>query len=677
MADVQSDGLIGHWAFDGCDGKIVKDRSGNGNDGVIVSGTLHKEPGAVSLALNEVDDGHVRVELKQSLRLTEAITSVFWFRADRLRSDTVLFGIPNSNPDWTTPVFGMSAKGGHVVYGQFGGKGVAKALVETRSPVPLKQWVCMAATSDGTTVRLYVNGALDAELKQRAALTFNGNPLLIGAGLGRKPTLRGRIGELRLYRRALSPEEIGALFEDRRRAYGWTPPVEPVSLDGTVIVETHGSNPETPGPWRAQRTRLLETLNGYTPSGKRTTLSRYGGCMDLPRERATGFFRTQKIDGRWWLIDPEGYRFYNVAINTVREPRQVAKNFGSPEQWAEKVTVQFRENGFNGLGNGSSLRLKQVAQPLVWVRRHDFLFAFARSKKYVEPASGTLGFPNRCMPVFHPEFPAFCEAFGTNLASTANDPTLLGIMTENEIQCPVDLLDRYLASDPSDPDRKHGRDAAIAWVMGRKGSADTSGLTRRDRYEFIAYAFERYYSIVTPIVRKHDPNHLYLGSRLNYSQGQFDSPWFWKMLAPYHDVVSVNYYGRWGIQADELADWAEWADRPILFTEWYAKALDVVPKLANTHGAGWVVHTQEDRARYYQHFALSALETPNVVGWHFFKYMDDPPESKALDNFGGANKGMFDVEGQPHRPLLDRARAVNHEVYTLIEFFDKRNAAVK
>jgi len=230
MADVQSDGLIGHWAFDGCDGKIVKDRSGNGNDGVIVSGTLHKEPGAVSLALNEVDDGHVRVELKQSLRLTEAITSVFWFRADRLRSDTVLFGIPNSNPDWTTPVFGMSAKGGHVVYGQFGGKGVAKALVETRSPVPLKQWVCMAATSDGTTVRLYVNGALDAELKQRAALTFNGNPLLIGAGLGRKPTLRGRIGELRLYRRALSPEEIGALFEDRRRAYGWTPPVSPCRL---------------------------------------------------------------------------------------------------------------------------------------------------------------------------------------------------------------------------------------------------------------------------------------------------------------------------------------------------------------------------------------------------------------------------------------------------------------
>lgn len=54
------------------------------------------------------------------------------------------------------------------------------------------------------------------------------------------------------------------------------------------------------------------------------------------------------------------------------------------------------------------------------------------------------------------------------------------------------------------------------------------------------------------------------------------------------------------------------------------------------------------------------------------EYRDDPPESKALDNMGGANKGMFDVEGKPHRALLDGAAAINREVYPLIEFFDKR-----
>ena len=138
--------------------------------------------------------------------------------------------------------------------------------------------------------------------------------------------------------------------------------------------------------------------------------------------------------------------------------------------------------------------------------------------------------------------------------------------------------------------------------------------------------------------------------------------------------MSVNYYGKWGPQPEQFADWEAWAGRPILLTEWYAKALDV-RELANTHGAGWVVRTQEDRARYYQHFALGALETPSIVGWHFFKYMDDPPEAKALDNAGGVNKGMFDVRGRPYPPLLERARAVNREAYPLIRFFDARRAA--
>lgn len=144
------------------------------------------------------------------------------------------------------------------------------------------------------------------------------------------------------------------------------------------------------------------------------------------------------------------------------------------------------------------------------------------------------------------------------------------------------------------------------------------------------------------------------------------------MLAPFHDVVSVNYYAYWGPQQAQFADWAKWSGRPILLTEWYAKAMDVLG-LANTFGTGWLVHTQEDRASYYQHFALNALELKNIVGWQFFKYLDDPKESIALDNAGGANKGMFDIHGRSHQPLLDRAHAVNREAYPLIEFFDLRN----
>ncbi|NWG75275.1 MAG: hypothetical protein HXY24_11815, partial [Rubrivivax sp.] len=155
--------------------------------------------------------------------------------------------------------------------------------------------------------------------------------------------------------------------------------------------------------------------------------------------------------------------------------------------------------------------------------------------------------------------------------------------------------------------------------------------------------------------------------------GEFDNPWLWQAVAPYHDAVSVNYYHNWGPDPGHFADWEAWAGRPILITEWYAKALDV-PGLANTHGAGWLVRTQEDRARFYQHFALGCLETPNIVGYHFFKYLDDPATSTALDNAGGVNKGLCNAEGQPYAPLADRARAVNREVYALIDFFEARRA---
>ena len=55
-----------------------------------------------------------------------------------------------------------------------------------------------------------------------------------------------------------------------------------------------------------------------------------------------------------------------------------------------------------------------------------------------------------------------------------------------------------------------------------------------------------------------------------------------------------------------------------------------------------------------------------------FKYLDDPAESKALDSAGGVNKGMFDSDGKPYQPLLDRARALNREAYPLTKFFDAR-----
>ncbi len=665
-------GLVGHWTFADSDGKTVADRSGRGNTGRIESGSIEQEKATRSLQLDGLGTC-VQIREAEPLEFPHGISATIWVKATRWRSRTVLFGEPNPTESWTTPIFGISAETGgeRVVFGLWLDRGRGKTLVESPEPMPLAQWTMLTATYDGRVARLSINGKQVAEKPASGQITRMKRPLWIGKGLGDKPAFQGRIGEFRLYDRALTADEVHALFESTKSDYDLSAPLAASAGDGTVIVETHGRSPEGDAPWRPRPTRLLELLKGYSPAKSRPNVNQYGGWLDRPREPAEGFFRTKKIDGRHWLIDPDGCRFFHVAINAVREPRKVEANFGSADRWAEAVTSELRANGFNGLGNWSSSRLRDVKTPLVWVLRRDFMFQFARNKKLVEPAAGTQGFTNRCMPVFHPEFEAFCDEYAAELAKTADDPYLLGIMTDNELQCPVDLLDRNLAIDPAITDLKPNREAAAEWLQARRGSCDPDVITRYDRYQFIAYAFERYYRIVTKAIRKYDPNHIYLGSRLNYSSGEFDNPFFWKAVAPYHDVVSVNYYANWGPDPVQLAEWEQWADRPILFTEWYAKAMDV-PGLANRLGAGWLVRTQEDRGRYYQHFALASLEASNVVGWHYFKYRDDPAESKALDSAGGANKGMFNLEGRPYPPLLDRARAVNFEVYPLIEFFQAR-----
>ncbi|HOM59665.1 MAG TPA: beta-galactosidase, partial [Kiritimatiellia bacterium] len=39
--------------------------------------------------------------------------------------------------------------------------------------------------------------------------------------------------------------------------------------------------------------------------------SRFGGWADGPKRAATGHFRVEKIDGKWWMVDPDGYLYWS------------------------------------------------------------------------------------------------------------------------------------------------------------------------------------------------------------------------------------------------------------------------------------------------------------------------------------------------------------------------------
>src|SRR5690606_30076490 len=93
---------------------------------------------------------------------------------------------------------------------------------------------------------------------------------------------------------------------------------------------------------------------------KQGPISIYGGWKVWQKE-ATGFFRTEKIDNRWWIIDPEGYPFIykGVAVfnagRSVNQQKAFDKKYGSQENWLKEETKLLQNNGFNGVGAWSNV----------------------------------------------------------------------------------------------------------------------------------------------------------------------------------------------------------------------------------------------------------------------------------------------------------------------------------
>ena len=64
----------------------------------------------------------------------------------------------------------------------------------------------------------------------------------------------------------------------------------------------------------AQRDRELNELDGKPMADR----SKFSGWANGPKLEATGFFRTEKVNGRWSLVDPEGYLYFATGIDIIR-----------------------------------------------------------------------------------------------------------------------------------------------------------------------------------------------------------------------------------------------------------------------------------------------------------------------------------------------------------------------
>jgi hypothetical protein len=422
--------------------------------------------------------------------------------------------------------------------------------------------------------------------------------------------------------------------------------------------------------WAPKETHTIAQLEGYRQKPD-PECSPYGGMMGT-RFRSTGFFHTLKHNGRWWLVDPDGHLCLHKAVCSVRPgnsrtfKQAFKEEFGTEQAWVDTTTSFLRELGFNGTAAWSEDRLLRLAtNRLVYTRMWGFMSSYAKERGVAEMGSGNHKYKGSVIYVFDPQFESFADRYARQLSTTRDDPYLLGHFSDNEMPLRPNALDLCLQLETTEP----GHQAALAWLRERKGrdQVGADDITPADRDAFYGYYVDRYLSIVSAAIKKHDPNHLYLGIRLI---GVSDNETMMRAYAEHADVLSINWYGDWTLPKERMDKWERWTDKPFIISEWYAKGHDV-PGLSNESGAGWLVKTQKERGYYYQNMTLNLLARKNNVGWHWFKYADNDPEDLTTDPSNrNSNKGIVNNRYQAYDDLVHAMRELNTQAYRIIEFFD-------
>jgi len=440
--------------------------------------------------------------------------------------------------------------------------------------------------------------------------------------------------------------------------------------------------------------------------------SKWGGWTGK-RLEASGWFRVAQADGRWWLVDPDGYVFWSAGMDCVRvdtsanvggmenalawlpetdgpyhaarleraswEGQTTMVNYlaanlvrafgdgenGSPDwynAWAAITLAELRRMGFNTVANWSEWEIARAA---------GFPYVRPLRPNYEDMPLVYRDFPD----VFDPGFDAVCKQFAEQLAETRDDPAFVGYFLMNEPtwgfaqESPAagmlyntqtcyarQALNQFLYE-------KYADDGALAqaWDMAVDFHAVAEGRWRQpltpaavaDLDAFSAVMVERFFGGLSRACKAVDPHHLNLGIRY------YTIPPEWALEGMRHfDVFSMNCY-RPRLPAEEMAQIAEMLNQPILVGEWHFGALDAgLPASGIGH-----VPTQADRGRAFRFYTEDAAAWPWCVGVHYFILYDQ----SALGRFDGENYniGFLDVCNRPYEDLVAAARLTHERLYAV------------
>jgi len=443
--------------------------------------------------------------------------------------------------------------------------------------------------------------------------------------------------------------------------------------------------------------------------------SRFGGWADGPRRQATGHFRVEKIDGTWWMVDPEGYLYWShgpvrVTPSTAITPLDnrdfyfegLPPREGSPfsafyttrdellypyyvkrgiertydfsaanlfrkygERWfetfAELAHVRLRSWGLNTIANSSDKRICLMG-------RTPYTDRFELKSR---PLAGS---HDGWWPFRDPFDPSFREDVRRQMQihkQEMEDPWCFGFFVDNELSWggPTDLGAWTLASPADQPAKAEFRmrmrakydtveklnaawgTAYADWEAFLTATARPGKGADEDLAAFSLEIAEGYYRGIREEFKAAAPNKLYMGCRFAGRGPEFAV----RVGAKYCDLISYNIY------AKHLDDFKlpEGLDKPVIIGEFHFGALD----RGLFHPGLIKLESQEERGRTYTQYVTSALRHPNVVGVHWHQFGDQATTGR----FDGENfqVGFVDCCDTPYPETVAGIREVGYRLYEI------------
>lgn len=442
---------------------------------------------------------------------------------------------------------------------------------------------------------------------------------------------------------------------------------------------------------------------------------RYGGLPGSGAKlglKATGFFHVEQKNDRWILVDPDGNAFFHLGVcvfppgddYTLLKGREsiyewippfegdfrtafrrengadvvsfhlanMIRKFGRPydeDAYFARMISRVRAWGFNSIGafSGGGQAARTAAQ-----------FPFVASL----PINQWEGIPR--LPGANEVFDPFDEAnrarveqrLSEALPAAAGDPLIIGYFIVNEpiledIPKAVAALDAKHACKRRLAATLKTKYATIdafnaAWGLSLKSFDDVAAAplvvstkaAKDDLHAFAGEFLATYMQLVSQSFRRHDPNHLLLGCRLQ--PGTINDEQTCRAIGKHVDVMSFNYYTE-GVDTNFLQRIHGWTGgKPMMLSEFFWSS----PSDSGLTG-GRAVKSQRERGLAYRNYVERSAALGFVIGIEWFTLVDQSATGRWFSGFNGeaSNSGLISVTDRPWMDMIDEMRKTNVGIY--------------